>query len=108
MQARFPIGFLIQALGLSFKGGNKIIAKRKLIYFGDSKTLLMVKNSRRNKRLSMPLQFLLSKGVKAILIACNTATSAAAADLRSTYPICNYRIEPAIKPAVQLNRKVKF
>lgn len=45
---------------------------------------------------------LLSRGCKAIVIACNTATSAAAATLREEYaqvPIIG--VEPALKPATQ-------
>ena len=38
--------------------------------------------------------------VKAILLACNTATSAAAADLRQELPIPVIGMEPALKPAV--------
>ena len=38
--------------------------------------------------------------LKAILLACNTATSAAAADLRQELPIPVIGMEPALKPAV--------
>lgn len=45
--------------------------------------------------------FLLAKDVKAIVIACNTATSVAASKLREQYPsIPIIGIEPALKPAV--------
>ena len=43
-------------------------------------------------------QFLVEQGADAIVIACNTATAAAAALLRSRLPIVG--MEPAIKPAV--------
>ena len=44
---------------------------------------------------------LLAQGAKAIVIACNTATSAAAATLRDEYPdIPIVGVEPALKPAV--------
>ena len=46
--------------------------------------------------------WLLARGVKAIVIACNTATSAAAAFLRETYPdLPIIGTEPALKPAVE-------
>lgn len=49
------------------------------------------------------LQFLLARGIKALVIACNTATSAAARVLRAEYPdLPIVGIEPAIKPAAQL------
>ncbi len=47
------------------------------------------------------VQFLISKGVKAIVIACNTATSAAIDYLRSKYALPILGMEPAVKPAVQ-------
>ena len=45
---------------------------------------------------------LLSCGVKALVIACNTATSAAAASLRATLSIPVVGMEPALKPASML------
>ncbi len=46
--------------------------------------------------------FLISKGAEAIVIACNTATSAAAPYLRNKYNISIIGIEPAVKPAVKI------
>ncbi len=47
---------------------------------------------------------LLSQGAKAIVIACNTATSAAAAALREEYPqVPIIAMEPALKPASLLH-----
>jgi glutamate racemase len=46
-------------------------------------------------------QFLFSKGVDAVVLACNTATSAAAGLLREEYPNPIFGMEPAIKPAIQ-------
>ncbi len=47
---------------------------------------------------------LLKKNVKAVVIACNTATSVAVRKLRAQYPsIPVIGMEPAIKPAVQAN-----
>jgi glutamate racemase len=43
---------------------------------------------------------LVEKGAKAIVVACNTATSVAIADLRKRYDIPVLGTEPAIKPAV--------
>lgn len=46
--------------------------------------------------------FLLERGVKALVIACNTATSAAAEALRREYPqLPIIGTEPALKPAVE-------
>ena len=47
------------------------------------------------------VQKLLKRGVKAVVIACNTASSAAGARLRAEYPeLPIVAIEPALKPAV--------
>ncbi len=44
---------------------------------------------------------MLSEGAKALVIACNTATSAAAPQLRAAYPdVPIVGVEPALKPAV--------
>jgi glutamate racemase len=45
-------------------------------------------------------QFLLNQQVKAIVVACNTATSAAVAELRARFPVPIIAMEPAVKPAV--------
>lgn len=46
--------------------------------------------------------FLIDKKCDAIVIACNTATSVATKELRSTYPIPIIGMEPAVKKAVEL------
>ena len=50
------------------------------------------------------VDFLVSKGCKAIVLACNTATSAAITFLRNKYQIPIIGIEPAVKPACAHNR----
>lgn len=45
-------------------------------------------------------RFLVEQGADAIVIACNTATAAAAASLRSRFGIPVIGMEPAVKPAV--------
>ena len=53
------------------------------------------------KYIKDAIEFLISKNVKAIVIACNTATSIAVKELRTTYDIPIIGIEPAAKPAVE-------
>ncbi|MBP9032531.1 MAG: glutamate racemase [Pseudomonadales bacterium] len=49
--------------------------------------------------------FLLAAGARALVIACNTATAAAARELRAHYPLLPVvGIEPAVKPAAQATR----
>lgn len=47
------------------------------------------------------VDFLANQGVKALVIACNTATSIAVEELRQKYDFPILGIEPAVKPAVQ-------
>ena len=47
---------------------------------------------------------LMDMGAKAIVIACNTATSAAAKELRAMYDLPIIGMEPALKPASLLHR----
>jgi glutamate racemase len=51
------------------------------------------------------VDFLLNKGIKAIVIACNTATSAAINQLRQRLDIPVIGMEPALKPAAGSNRQ---
>ena len=55
------------------------------------------------------VEFLLERGAKAIVVACNTATSVAIKELRSAYeevlPVIG--IEPALKPAVKAKEHSK-
>jgi glutamate racemase len=52
------------------------------------------------------VDFMIEKGVKAIVIACNTATSVAIEDLRAKYSIPIIGMEPAVKPAVENNEDI--
>lgn len=50
------------------------------------------------------VEFLLSLNAKAIVVACNTATGAAAATIRARHALPVVAMEPAIKPAAALTR----
>jgi len=47
---------------------------------------------------------LIERGAKAIVVACNTATAAAAESLRAAIELPVIALEPAVKPAVALSR----
>lgn len=79
-----------------------VLPREDFVYFGDSANAPYGEKSRDQVvRLSRDIvDELLDEGAKAIVIACNTATSAAAAELRADYahvPIIG--VEPALKPA---------
>ena len=48
--------------------------------------------------------FLIEKGIKALVVACNTATATAVHELRERLAIPVVAMEPGIKPAVELTR----
>lgn len=50
------------------------------------------------------IDIIIREDVKALVIACNTATSIAISELRSSYAIPIIGMEPAVKPAVEMNR----
>lgn len=50
---------------------------------------------------------LMERGVKAVVVACNTATGAALELLRAEFPIPILGLEPAVKPAAQSTRTGK-
>lgn len=105
-----PLGFFDSGVGgLSvMKEALKIMPNENYIYFGDSKNAPYGTKSVKEVRdlTFKAVEYLLSRGVKGIAIACNTATSAAVAELRLVYPdLPLVGIEPAIKPAVELDIK---
>ena len=105
-----PIGFFDSGVGgLSvMKEAISIMPNENFIYFGDSKNApygTKELNEVRNLTLEA-VEFLLRKNVKEIVGAWNTATSAVIEEFRNRYkPNYVIGIEPALKPAIKLNRK---
>lgn len=107
------IGFFDSGIGgLSvLKEAIRLLPSEDFIYFGDSiNAPYGTRPVDEVKELTFKaVDFLIAKGVKAIVIACNTATSAAIDDLRSKYsPMPIIGIEPAVKPAVELRKPGKI
>ena len=104
-QRELPIGIMDSGLGgLSvLREAVRLMPQENFIYYGDSantpygtRTVEEIRDLTENC-----VRYLIGRGVKEIIIACNTATSAAVAYLREKYrdiPIIG--IEPAMKPAV--------
>ena len=100
-----PIGAFDSGVGgiSVLKQMVKLMPEENYIYFGDSANAPYgVKSLEEVKKLTIQnIDHLVEKGVKAVVIACNTATSAAILDLRKKYSdIPMIGIEPAVKPAV--------
>lgn len=90
-------------------GGISVLRELRLllpdenyIYFGDSANAPYgSKEPEEVKRLvKANIKMLYKKGIKAVVIACNTATSVAVDDLRKEYDMPVIGVEPALKPAV--------
>lgn len=80
-----------------------VMPNEDYIYFGDSKNAPYgTKSKEEVRRLTIEhAEELFEQGAKGLVVACNTATSAAVAKLRELYPyIPIVGIEPAVKPAV--------
>ncbi|MDR2164059.1 MAG: glutamate racemase [Zoogloeaceae bacterium] len=103
-----PIGIFDSGLG-----GLTVLAalrtrlpREDFIYFADTRFLPYGNRSEafiqnRSRKIARTLA---AKGVKAIVIACNTATAAAAETVREAVTQPVIALEPAVKPAVALTR----
>ena len=81
----------------------KILPNEDYIYFGDSlHAPYGIKTLEEVRKLTISnAELLFEQGAKALVVACNTATSAAVRILREKHPdIPIVGIEPAVKPAV--------
>lgn len=105
-KTNFSIGFFDSGVGgiSVLKEAVKLLPKENYIYIGDSLNAPYgVKTPEEVRKLTFNMvDKLISMNVKAIVVACNTATSIAIDELRRIYkeiPIIG--IEPALKPAVE-------
>lgn len=100
-----PIGFFDSGVGgiSVLKSAYQMMPYENYIYYGDNKNAPYgEKTEDEIKELSLAAgAFLFSKGVKAIVMACNTATSAAVKMMRAKYKIPVISMEPAVKPALE-------
>lgn len=81
---------------------HKLMPYEHFLYMGDSKNAPYgVKSKEEVYQLSKYwMTYFMERNAKAVVIACNTATSAAASKLRTEYPdIPIIGLEPALKPA---------
>ena len=81
---------------------RRVMPGERYLYFGDSANAPYGTKTKEDvKKLTFDAaQRLISRGIKALVVACNTATSAAIHDLRIAYPdLVVIGIEPALKLA---------
>jgi glutamate racemase len=98
-----PIGVFDSGLGgLSvWQELVKLMPNEDIIYFADSGNC-PYGNRPKSEIIDFSIrntEFLLAKGAKIIVIACNTATAAAVNILREQFDVTFIGVEPAIKPA---------
>ncbi|MDD5731732.1 MAG: glutamate racemase [Patescibacteria group bacterium] len=100
-----PIGIFDSGIGgLSvLEEARKLLPHEDFIYFSDSANFPYgdKKTNELKKIIIKNIKTLVDAGCKAIVIACNTATSVAITDLRKKFSIPIIGMEPAIKPALE-------
>ena len=105
---RQPIGIFDSGLGgiSVLRNMKRLLPFEDFVYYGDDRNAPYgTKEEAEILRLSENVvEFLLARNVKAIVIACNTATSAAAKTLRERLDIPIIGMEPALKPASLLRK----
>ncbi len=98
-----PIGVFDSGVGGTsiWKEIQKLLPNENTIYLADSKNAPYGEKSQEEiLQLSIKnTEFLLGKGCKIIVVACNTATTNVISYLRAHYTVPFIGIEPAIKPA---------
>jgi len=108
-QAEAPIGvFDSGAGGLTILSAlRQELPGERYIYFADTAHCPYgVRTEADIAALSLQIsRFLIDQGVKIIVVACNTASQAALATLRATYPFIQFvGVVPAVKPAARATR----
>ena len=81
---------------------RKMLPGERFLYYGDSANAPYgTRTTREVRRLVLAVaDKLIPRGVKALVVACNTATAAAIDDLRQAHPeLIVVGVEPALKPA---------
>lgn len=98
-----PIGMFDSGIGgiTILNSVKKLLPKENIIYYSDNLNSPYGNKSKREiQKLSIKnTRFLINKGCKIIVVACNTATTNSIEELRVNFNIPFVGIEPAIKPA---------
>lgn len=108
-KANAPIGVFDSGVGgLSvLREIRARLPREGLLYLADSGNVPYGEKSPDfiRERCGSIASFLLDQGAKALVLACNTATAVAIADLRERYPqVPLIGMEPAVKPAARATR----
>jgi glutamate racemase len=109
MPSNAPIGVFDSGVGgLSvLREIRQLLPSETLLYVADSGHVPYGEKTPEyiRERCVLITEHLLAQGAKALVLACNTATAAAAAELRELYPnLPIVGMEPAVKPAAAATR----
>jgi glutamate racemase len=112
INSQSPIGLFDSGLGgLSiWKELHALLPNEQTIYLADSKNAPYGEKSK-DEIISFSIkntEYLITKGCKIIVVACNTATTNAIKILRENYDVPFIGIEPAIKPAALQSKTHKI
>ncbi|HOQ75288.1 MAG TPA: glutamate racemase [Thermoclostridium sp.] len=103
-RVRMNIGFFDSGIGglTVLREALALLPNENYLYYADTdNTPYGTKTKEEVKGLAFrAVEFLMSHSMKALVIACNAATSASVEDLRRKYDIPIIGMEPAVKPAV--------
>ena len=103
MQKTAPVGVFDSGVGglATLKALQKQLPHENFVFYGDNANAPYgTKQTELIRKLSFACtEFLLKKNCKTIVIACNTASSAAKEELRQVYDVPFVAMEPAIAPA---------
>lgn len=105
MDKHLPIGIFDSGVGgLTVLGRTaELLPEENFIYYADTAHFPYGDQSHAEvrKHVFTAVDEMAAKGIKALVVACNTATAAAINDLRACYDFPVLGIEPALKPAVE-------
>lgn len=102
------IGFFDSGIGgvTVLKEALRMLPQEDYLYYADTLNVPYGTKTKEEVKgfISEAAGFIAKRGVQALVVACNTATSIAINDLRKKYPFPIIGMEPAVKPAVEKTR----
>ncbi len=108
MKRDLPIGILDSGIGGVgvLSRCLALLPRERFLYYGDNAHFPYGGKTAASVRDAVFRAVEAMGPLKGLVLACNTATSAAAVDLRAAYPMPVLGMEPALKPAVERGGRV--
>jgi glutamate racemase len=91
------------------KEALKLLPDEDFLYYADTRNVPYGTKSKEqvSRCICESVDFMAGRGIKALVVACNTATSIAISDLRKKYDFPILGMEPAVKPAVERHQDLR-